>query len=91
MRDVYIVSAVRTPIGRFGGALKDHSPVDLAAPAMRAALDRADVAGEGLDLYIVGNVLRAGHGQLVPRQAALQAGIPESVDGYAVDMVCASA
>lgn len=90
MRDVFIASAVRTPIGRFGGALKNHSPVDLAAPVMRAALDRADVEGEGLDLYIFGNVLRAGHGQLVPRQAALQAGIPKSIDGYAVDMVCAS-
>ena len=90
MRDVYIASAVRTPIGTLGGSLKDHSPVDLAAPVMRAALDRADVDGGGLDLYIFGNVLRAGQGQLVPRQAALQAGIPESVDGYAVDMVCAS-
>lgn len=90
MRDVYIASAVRTPIGRFGGALQDHSPVDLAAPVMRAALDRADVDGGGLDLYIFGNVLRAGQGQLVPRQAALQAGIPETIDGYAVDMVCAS-
>ena len=90
MRDVYIASAVRTPIGRFGGALQDHSPVDLAAPVMRAALDRAGVDGDGLDLYIFGNVLRAGQGQLVPRQAALQAGIPESIDGYAVDMVCAS-
>lgn len=90
MRDVYITSAVRTPIGRLGGALKDHSPVDLAAPVMRATLDRADVEGSGLDLYIFGNVLRAGHGQLVPRQAALQAGIPKEIDGYAVDMVCAS-
>jgi acetyl-CoA C-acetyltransferase len=90
MRDVYIASAVRSPIGRFGGSLKDHSPVDLAAPVMEAALERADVDGGSLDLYIFGNVLRAGHGQLVPRQAALKAGIPESIDGYAVDMVCAS-
>ena len=90
MRDVYLAAAVRSPIGRFGGALKDHSPVDLAAPVMEAALDRAEIPGEALDLYILGNVLRAGQGQLVPRQAALQAGIPASVDGYAVDMVCAS-
>ncbi len=90
MRDVYIASAVRSPIGRFGGSLKDHSPVDLAAPVMDAALDRADVDGEALDIYIFGNVLRAGHGQLVPRQAALKAGIPKEIDGYAVDMVCAS-
>lgn len=90
MRDVYIVAATRTPIGRFGGALQDFSPVDLAAEAMRAALSRANVEGDALDLYIFGNVLRAGHGQLVPRQAALQAGIPDTIDGYAVDMVCAS-
>ena len=90
MRDVYLAAAVRSPIGRFGGALKDHSPVDLAAPVMAAALERADVAGKALDLYVFGNVLRAGHGQLVPRQAAIKAGIPKSVDGYAVDMVCAS-
>ncbi|MFB6249296.1 MAG: acetyl-CoA C-acyltransferase [Salinibacter sp.] len=90
MRDVYLAAAVRSPIGRLGGALKDHSPVDLAAPVMEAVLERAGVPGAALDLYILGNVLRAGQGQLVPRQAALQAGIPASVDGYAVDMVCAS-
>ena len=90
MRDIYIVSAVRTPIGRFGGLLKDFSPSDLAAHAMQAALQRAHVAPEHLDIYIFGNVLRAGHGQLIPRQAALKAGIPKEVDGYAVDMVCSS-
>ncbi len=90
MREVYVVSAVRTPIGRFGGSLKDLSPADLAAHAMRAALDRAGVGGEAIDLYIFGNVLRGGHGQLIPRQAAFKAGIPEDKDGYAVDMVCSS-
>lgn len=90
MRDVYLAAAVRSPIGRFGGALKDRSPVELAAPVMAAALDRAGVPGTALDLYVFGNVLRAGQGQLVPRQAAIKAGIPRSVDGYAVDMVCAS-
>ena len=90
MRDVFIASAVRTPIGTFGGSFQKHTPVDLAAPAMAAALDRADVDGEALDLFIFGNVLRGGHGQLVPRQAAIQAGIPKSIDGYAVDMVCSS-
>jgi acetyl-CoA C-acetyltransferase len=90
MSDVYVVSAARTPIGKFGGALKDLSPVDLGAHVMKAALERADVPGEDLDLFIFGNVLRGGHGQLLPRQAAIKAGIPDSVDGYAVDMVCAS-
>jgi len=90
MQDVYIVTAVRTPIGKFGGALKDYSPVDLAAHAMKAALERASVEGKDLDGYIFGNVLRGGHGQLIPRQAALKAGIPKEVDGLAVDMVCSS-
>ncbi len=90
MENVYLISAARTPIGRFGGALKDFAPADLAAIAMRAALERAGVPGDRLDLYIFGNVLRAGHGQLIPRQAALKAGIPADVDGYAVDMVCSS-
>ncbi|MDX1520532.1 MAG: thiolase family protein [Anaerolineae bacterium] len=91
MTEAYIVSAARTPIGRFGGALKDLSPTDLGAHAMKAALERAGVEGKELDLYIFGNVLRAGHGQLLPRQAAVKAGIPMDVDGYAIDMVCSSA
>ncbi len=90
MVEAYIVSAVRTPLGRFGGALAEFSPVDLGAHAMHAALERAGIPGSELDLYIMGNVLRAGHGQLLPRQAAFKARIPEAVNGYAVDMVCAS-
>ena len=90
MPEVYIISAVRTPIGRFGGSLKDFSPSNLAAHIMKAALERAGIDGKHLDLYIFGNVLRAGHGQLLPRQAAIEAGIPPGVDGYAVDMVCSS-
>jgi acetyl-CoA C-acetyltransferase len=90
MRDVYIVTAVRSAIGRFGGAFKNHSPADIAAPVMSAALEQAGIDGEALDIVIFGNVLRAGQGQLVPRQAAIQAGISKSVDAYAVDMVCAS-
>jgi acetyl-CoA C-acetyltransferase len=90
MRDVYIAAAARTPLGRFGGVLVDFSPVELGAHAMQAALERAGVPGSALDLYIMGNILRAGHGQLLPRQAAFKAGIPASVDGYATDMVCSS-
>lgn len=90
MREVFVVSAVRTPIGKFGGALKDLSPVDLGAHVMRAALERSGIKGSDLDLYVFGQVLRAGQGQLPPRQAAIAAGIPNTVDGYAVDMVCAS-
>src|SRR5262245_44173964 len=90
MEATYIVAAARTPIGKFGGAFVDVSPVELAAQAMRAALSHAGIGGERLDLYIVGNILKHGHGQLLPRQAALAAGIPEDVDGYAVDMLCSS-
>jgi acetyl-CoA C-acetyltransferase len=90
MNQAYIVATARTPIGRFGGVLKDFSPSDLGAHVMKAALARANLSGDVLDMYIFGNVLRAGHGQLVPRQAAVKAGIPQTIDGYAVDMVCSS-
>lgn len=90
MTDVYLVSAVRTPIGRFGGAFLKHSAADLGGIAMKAALERGGVEGEALDFYQFGNVLRAGHGQLIARQAAFSAGIPKSVDGCSVDMVCSS-
>ena len=90
MTDVFLVSAVRTPIGRFGGSLKDHSAVDLASLAMKAALERGGASGAALDFYVFGNVLRAGQGQLIPRQAAIKAGIPNDVDGLQIDMVCSS-
>lgn len=90
MRNVYIVSAVRTPIGKFGGALAEYGAVELGGFAMKAALDKAGVSGGNLDMYIFGNVLRGGHGQLIPRQAAFKAGIPKEIDGFAVDMVCSS-
>jgi acetyl-CoA C-acetyltransferase len=90
MQNVYIVSAVRTPIGKFGGAFKEQTPADLAAHVMKAALERGGVEGKHLDLYMFGNVLRAGHGQLIPRQAAMKAGIPDEIDGVALDMVCSS-
>ncbi len=90
MNEAYIVSTARTPIGKLGGRLKECSPVDLGAHAMKAALARAGLPGEALDLTIFGNVLSAGHGQLILRQAALVAGIPATVDGYALDMVCSS-
>lgn len=91
MLEAYIVSAIRTPLGKFGGALANFSPADLGAHAMKAAIAQANIDPANLDLYIFGNVLRAGHGQLIPRQCALKAGIPATVDGYAVDMVCSSA
>jgi acetyl-CoA C-acetyltransferase len=90
MPDVFVVSAQRSAIGRFGGAFRDLTPSALAGPVMAAALGRAGVDGQDLDLVIMGHVLRGGHGQLVPRQAAFAAGIPSHVDALAVDMVCSS-
>lgn len=90
MPDVFVLAARRSAIGRFGGGFKDLTPPALAAPVMRATLEDAGVGGDQLDLVIMGNVLRGGHGQLVPRQAAFLAGIPKHVDALAVDMVCSS-
>ncbi len=90
MSNAYIVATARTPIGRFGGQLKNFSPVDLGAHAIAATLKRAGISGSELDLFIIGNVLRAGHGQLLPRQAAIKAGVPTNIDGFAIDMVCSS-
>lgn len=88
--DAYIVSAVRTPIGKFGGVFKDISPVDLGASAIREALRRVSIPPDRVDISIMGNVIRGGHGQDLAHQAAVKAGIPVEVDGYCVDMVCSS-
>lgn len=90
MSDVFIVSAVRSAIGRFGGAFRDLTPAQLAGPVMRQALIRGGADGANLDLVVMGHVLSGGHGQLVPRQAAFAAGIPRHVDALSVDMVCSS-
>ncbi len=90
MKQAYIVSATRTPIGRFGGGLSTLSPVELGAHAMAAAIERGGVSADALDFYIYGNVLSGGQGQHIPRQAALKAGIPDTTDGYHVNMVCSS-
>ncbi len=88
--NVYIVSAVRTPIGKFSGSLKDFSPVDLGSIVIKEALRRANVSPEMVNIAIMGNVLRAGHGQDIARQCAIKAGIPYEVDQFSVDMVCSS-
>lgn len=90
MEKVYIVAAKRTPIGAFGGSLKDTPAGELAAVAIKGALQSANLDGEKIDEVIVGNVVSAGQGMGVGRQAALYAGIPESVPAYGVNMVCGS-
>jgi acetyl-CoA C-acetyltransferase len=85
-----ILSACRTPIGSFGGSLKDLSASDLGAIVIREALVRANVAAESLDDVIMGCVLQAGAGMNVARQAALKAGVPVDVPAETVNRVCGS-
>jgi acetyl-CoA C-acetyltransferase len=88
--DAVILSACRTPIGSFGGALKDLSSSDLGAIVIREAIARANVAPESLDDVIMGCVLQAGAGMNVARQAALKAGVPVDVPAETVNRVCGS-
>ena len=90
MREVVIVSAVRTPIGTFGGALKDVSAVDLGTLAVKEALKRANVDPALVEEVIFGNVLQAGLGQNVARQVSVHAGIPIEVPSFTVNKVCGS-
>src|SRR5262249_62215660 len=88
--DAVILSACRTPIGSFGGALKDLSASDLGAVVIREALTRARVDPEKLDDVIMGCVLQAGAGMNVARQAALKAGGPVDVPAETGNRVCGS-
>src|SRR6478735_5645308 len=90
MDNAVIVSACRTPIGSFGGALKDLSAADLGAVVIRGALERAKVAPADLDDVLMGCVLQAGVGMNVARQAAIRAGVPVEVPAETVNRVCGS-
>jgi acetyl-CoA C-acetyltransferase len=90
MREAVIVSAARTPIGKFGGAFKDLSAADLGAVAIKEALKRAGITGDQVDEVIFGTVVAAGQGQISGRQAAVKAGIPHEVPAVTVNKVCAS-
>lgn len=89
-KTVYIVSAVRTPIGSFGGSLKDISATKLGATAIQAAVERAGIKGTEVDEVLMGCVLQANLGQAPARQAAKFAGLPDSVICTTVNKVCAS-
>jgi acetyl-CoA C-acetyltransferase len=85
-----IVSAVRTPFGRLGGALKDYEAPALGAIAIRGALDRVDVRDDEVEYVIMGQVLQGGAGQAPARQAAVGAGLPKEIPSDTVNKVCAS-
>ncbi len=85
-----IVSAVRTPFGKFGGGLRDHEAPQLGAIAIRAALDRVDVRDDEVEYVIMGQVLQGGAGQAPARQAAVGAGLPKEVPSDTINKVCAS-
>lgn len=90
MREVYIVSAVRTPIGSFMGSLSTVEAPKLGAIAIKGALAKANVAADNVDEVFMGNVLQANVGQAPARQAAMFAGINENVPCTTVNKVCAS-
>src|SRR5690349_23006048 len=90
VRDVFIVSAARTPIGSYLGVLGSRSAPELGATAIRAALARANVPPEKVEEVFMGNVLSAGIGQAPARQASLKAKIPDTVPTTTVSKVCGS-
>lgn len=90
MRNVVIASAVRTPVGSFGGTLKSFSAVELGVIAAKEAIKRAGISPEQIDEVVLGNVLQAGLGQNPARQIAMGAGVPKEVPAMTVNKVCGS-
>ncbi len=91
MMDVVIVSAARTPFGKFGGGLKSLKASDLGGLAVKEALKRAGISGTQVDEVIFGTVIAAGQGQVPARQAAIKGGIPHNVPVLTINKVCGSA
>src|SRR5213080_3781088 len=90
MPKTVILGTARTPIGKLGGGLSTLSATKLGGTAIRAALERADVAPEQVEHVIMGQVLQAGQGQIPSRQAQIEAGIPKDVSSETINKVCAS-
>lgn len=89
-REVVIVSAVRTAIGRFGGTLRDIPASELGAVAIKASVERAGIDPSSIDEVLMGNVVQAGQGQAPARQAAIKAGLPPFVGATTVNKICGS-
>ena len=90
MQDVYILSAMRTPIGKFGGSLASLSAADMGAVAAKAAMDRAGVQPQQVEETIFGNARQAGGGPNPARQISIRSGVPQEVPAYTVNKACAS-
>jgi len=90
MREVVIVSAARTAIGNFGGALKDVKPQELGKIVIKEALNRANISPDVVNEVYFGSILQAGYGQGIARQCAINAGIPVEVPATTVNMICGS-
>jgi acetyl-CoA C-acetyltransferase len=90
LNDVYILSAVRTPIGKFGGSLASLSAADMGVVAAKAALERAEVEPQQVEETIFGNARQAGGGPNPARQISIRSGIPQEVPAYTVNKACAS-
>ena len=90
MKEVYIISAVRTPIGSFGGVLAGISATHLGAIAIKGALEKAGVQPDQVNEVLMGNVVSANLGQAPARQAARFAGLPDNIPCTTVNKVCAS-
>ena len=90
MRNVVIVSAVRTAIGSFGGVFKDVTAVQLGTTVVKEAISRANISANDVDELIFGNVLQAGLGQNVARQVSIHAGLPVEVPSFTLNKVCGS-
>jgi acetyl-CoA C-acetyltransferase len=90
LQDVFIVAAVRTPIGKFGGSLASMTAADMGVVAAKAALQRAGVSAEQVEETIIGNARQAGGGPNVARQISIRSSIPETVPAYTVNQACAS-
>jgi acetyl-CoA C-acetyltransferase len=87
---VYVLAARRTPIGRYGGTLRDTHPAELGAVAVRAALEDARVAGDLVDELVIGHARQAGSGPNPARQVGRRAGLPDEVPAHTVNKACAS-
>jgi acetyl-CoA C-acetyltransferase len=90
LSEVFILSAVRTPIGKFGGGLASQSAADLGVVAAQAALERAGIAAAQVEETIFGNARQAGGGPNVARQISIRSGVPDRVAAYTVNQACAS-